>query len=78
MFAGTYDMLPYGGPFWPVTDTVKNVVFGAGKSGRQQDFTVTPYLQLIDFETSLQGTDLTLKVPFESSKTCRSSKYGRH
>ena len=62
MFAGTYDILPYGGPFWPVTDTVKNVVLGAGKNGGQQDFTVTPYLQVIDFETSLQGTDLTLKV----------------
>ena len=62
MFAGTYDILPYGGPFWPVTDTVKNVVLGAGKNGGQQDFTVTPYLQVVDFETSLQGTDLTLKV----------------
>ena len=61
LFAGTYDMLPYGGPFWPITDTVKNVVLGGGKSGTQ-DFTVTPYLQLIDFETSLQGTNLTLKV----------------
>ena len=62
MFAGTYDMLPYGGPFWPITDTVKNVTLGDGKNGGQQDFTVIPYLQLIDFETSLQGTDLTLKV----------------
>lgn len=61
LFAGTYDMLPYGGPFWPTMDTVKNFVLGGGKSGTQ-DFTVTPYLQLLDFETSLQGTDLTLKV----------------
>lgn len=61
MFSGTYDLLPYGGPFWPVTDTVKNVVLGGGKSGAQ-DFTVTPYLQLVDFETSLEGTNLTLKI----------------
>lgn len=61
LFAGTYDMLPYGGPFWPILDTAKNVILGAGKSGAQ-DFTVTPYLQLIDFETSLEGTNLTLKV----------------
>lgn len=66
LFAGTYDMLPYGGPFWPILDTVKNVVLGGGKSGAQ-DFTVTPYLQLVDFETSLQGTDLTLTVRLKAS-----------
>jgi hypothetical protein len=65
LFAGTYDMLPYGGPFW-ATDTVKNVVFS--NSGTQKDFTVTPYLQLIDFETSLQGTDLTLKIRLKAPK----------
>jgi len=65
LFAGTYDMLPYGGPFWPV-DTVKNVVFS--HSGAQQDFTVTPYLQLIDFEAVLQGTELTLKVRLKAPK----------
>jgi len=62
LFGGTYDMLPYGGPFWPVTDTTKNVVLGKGTTNGQQDFTVTPYLQLVDFETSLVGTNLTLKV----------------
>lgn len=66
LFAGTYDMLPYGGPFWPITDTVKGVVFNSG--GMQKDFTVTPYLQLIDFETTLQGTDLTLKVRLKAPK----------
>jgi hypothetical protein len=65
LFAGTYDMLPYGGPFWP-TDTAKNVGFSNG--GVQKDFTVTPYLQLIDFETSLQGTDLTLKIRLKAPK----------
>jgi hypothetical protein len=56
LFAGTYDMLPYGGPFWPC-DTVKNVVL---KKTHEQDFTVTPYLQVIDFNATLSGTDLTL------------------
>ncbi len=65
LFAGTYDMLPYGGPFWPV-DTVKNVVFTTG--GTDKDFTVTPYLQLIDFETQLKGTDLTLKIRLKAPK----------
>ncbi|GHT69486.1 hypothetical protein AGMMS50239_36330 [Bacteroidia bacterium] len=51
LFAGAYDMLPYDGPFWPVVDTIKGVVFT--KKGTQQDFTVTPYLQIVDFETKL-------------------------
>lgn len=57
LFAGTYDMLPYGGPFWPV-DTIKNIQFGGST---QKDFTVTPYLQLTDFEVVLNGLELTLK-----------------
>jgi len=56
--AGTYEMLPYGGPFWPVTDTLKNVVFDGVT---EQDFTVTPYLQLTDFEATLNGLELTLE-----------------
>lgn len=56
LFSGTYDMLPYDGPFWPV-DTVKGVVLNRET---QQDFTVTPYLQVIDFTHTLVGTNLTL------------------
>ncbi len=56
LFSGTYDMLPYDGPFWPV-DTIKGVVLG---SETQQDFTVTPYLQVLDFTQTLVGTNLTL------------------
>ncbi|MDR1557626.1 MAG: DUF3823 domain-containing protein [Tannerellaceae bacterium] len=56
LFAGTYDMLPYGGPFWPC-DTAKNVVL---KKSYEQDFTVTPYLQILDFNATLNGTELTL------------------
>ena len=66
LFAGTYDMLPYGGPFWPITDTAKNVVFS--KSGTQKDFTVTPYLQLVEFTTSLSGTNLTMTVRLKAPK----------
>lgn len=64
LFAGTYDMLPYGGPFWPV-DTVKNVVFN---NSTMQDFTVTPYLQVIDFETSLEGTNLIMKCRLKAPR----------
>jgi len=56
LFSGTYDMLPYDGPFWPV-DTVKGVVLG---KETQQDFKVTPYLQLSGFTATLVGTNLTL------------------
>lgn len=66
MFGGSYDMLPYGGPFWPA-DTVKNVIFGSeGKSA--QDFTVTPYLQVTEFTSALQGTSLTLTVRLKAPK----------
>lgn len=56
LFAGTYDILPYGGPFWPV-DTLQDVVF---KGTTEQDITVTPYLILNGFEASLNGLKLTL------------------
>jgi hypothetical protein len=49
-------MLPYDGPFWPV-DTVKAVVL---TSEKQQDFTVKPYLQILNFTATLNGTALTL------------------
>ena len=44
LFAGTYDMLPYDGPFWPI-DTVKNVIL---ERSTEQNFTVTPWMQIID------------------------------
>ena len=56
LFSGTYDMLPYDGPFWPV-DTIKGVVLD---KETKQDFTVTPYLQVTDLTTTLVGTGLTL------------------
>ena len=56
LFSGTYDMLPYDGPFWPV-DTVKAVVLD---KETQQDFKVTPYLQVTDLTATLVGTGLTL------------------
>lgn len=63
LFAGTYDMLPYGGPFWPV-DTIKNVAFNGTI---EQDITVTPYLQLLGFEASLNGQELTLSCQLKAS-----------
>jgi hypothetical protein len=62
LFAGTYDMLPYGGPFWPV-DTIKDVSFNGTT---EQDITVTPYLQLQGFEVSRDGLKLTLHVQLKA------------
>jgi hypothetical protein len=56
LFSGTYYMLPYDGPFWPV-DTVRGVVL---EKETQQDFTVTPYLQVLNFNATLSDTLLTL------------------
>ena len=56
MFPGTYNMLPYDGPFWPA-DTIKGVIV---KNEAKQDFTVKPYLQVLNFKATLSGTNLTL------------------
>ena len=66
LFKGTYDMLPYNGPFWEV-DTVKDVVIG---KRTRQDFEVYPYLQILDFRyVNTPGTDsvrffMRVKAPF--------------
>lgn len=62
LFAGNYDMLPYGGPFWPV-DTIRNVVFNGNT---EQDITVTPYLVLEDFTASLDGLELSLSCKLKA------------
>jgi hypothetical protein len=65
LFPGTYDMIPYDGPFWPV-DTVKGVVL---KNETKQDFTVTPYLQVLNFKATLNGTNLTLSCTVKAPVT---------
>jgi hypothetical protein len=57
LFKGGYKVVPTGGAFWPVTDTV--VVNIA--QGTKHDFTVTPYIVIKNFTSSLTGTTLTLK-----------------
>jgi len=55
LFAGTYDMHPYNGPFWPM-DTLRGVVL---KGTTKMDFTVTPYLQILDFSYQI----VEIRVP---------------
>lgn len=53
LFAGTYDFLPYNGPFWP-EDTIKGLVL---KKDLEYNFTVTPYLQIVDSKIELVSED---------------------
>jgi hypothetical protein len=50
-------MLPHNGPYWPA-DTIRNVAIG--RKTVTQNFEVTPYLHITDFEAVLEGTTLTL------------------
>ena len=53
LFAGTYDMLPYNGPFWPM-DTIKGLEL---KKNLNHDFKVTPYVQVVDYKAELVSKD---------------------
>ena len=53
LFAGTYDMLPFGLPIWP-TDTVFHVPIG--RRTVTQDFRVYPLLRIVDFNVQLNAT----------------------
>jgi hypothetical protein len=65
LFKGTYDVSVNTGPFWPI-DTTKGIIFDKG--GATKDFTVTPYLQIIDFTTTLVGTNLTMTCRLKAPK----------
>ncbi len=66
LFAGTYDMLPQNGPYWPA-DTIRNVAIG--NKTVTQNFEVTPYLHITDFEAVLEGTTLTLSCRLSAPYT---------
>jgi len=62
LFSGGYKVLPVGGAFWPVYDTV-TVNLG---QGTKHDFTVTPYLVINNFKATLTGTTLTLTYDIDA------------
>ena len=66
MFSGTYDISLNTGPFFPL-DTAKGVTLGKG-GGLTKDFTVTPYVQVIDFTPTLVGTNLTFTFRLKAPK----------
>jgi len=62
LFSGGYKVLPVGGAFWPVYDTVTvNLA-----QGTKHDFTVTPYLVISNFTATLNGTTLTLTYDIDA------------
>lgn len=56
LFKGAYKVIPTGGAFWPVYDTI-TVNIG---QGTKHDFKVTPYIVIKNFKALLNGTTLTL------------------
>jgi Domain of unknown function (DUF3823_C)/Protein of unknown function (DUF3823) N-terminal domain len=62
LFSGGYKVIPTGGAFWPVYDTVTvNLA-----EGTKHDFTVTPYLVIKNFVAVLNGTTLTLTYDIDA------------
>jgi hypothetical protein len=62
LFKGGYKIVPSGGAFWPVTDTaVVNI-----SQGTKHDFTVTPYIVIKNFHSTLVGTTLTLTFDIDA------------
>lgn len=62
LFSGGYRVVPVGGAFWPVYDTV---TVNLGK-GTTHNFTVTPYLVIKNFTATLNGTTLTLTYDIDA------------
>ncbi len=62
LFSGGYKVVPTGGAFWPVYDTVTvNLT-----KGTTHNFTVTPYLVIKNFTATLNGTTLTLTYDIDA------------
>jgi len=62
LFKGTYRIIPKGGAFWPVFDSLKMDI---GKSS-SHDFELTPYLTIKNFTHELTGTTLTLHFDIDA------------
>lgn len=62
LFKGSYKVIPKGGAFWPIRDTLRVDI---GKDTKH-DFQVTPYLLIKNFSATLTGTTLTLKYNLEA------------
>ena len=62
LFKGGYKVIPEGGAFWPIYDTITvNIA-----QGTKHDFTVTPYIVIKNFQAVLNGTTLTLTYDIDA------------
>ncbi|HTD99882.1 MAG TPA: DUF3823 domain-containing protein [Mucilaginibacter sp.] len=62
LFKGTYRIIPKGGAFWPVYDSVKMEI----TQGSSHDFELTPYVVIKNLTHELVGTTLTLKYDIDA------------
>lgn len=62
LFKGTYRIIPKGGAFWPVYDSLKMAI----NQGSSHDFELTPYLTIKNFTHELNGTTLTLHFDIDA------------
>jgi hypothetical protein len=62
LFKGTYRIIPKGGAFWPIYDSVRVDI----AKGSSHDFELTPYISIKNFTQSLVGTTLTLKFNIDA------------
>ena len=62
LFSGGYKVVPTGGAFWPVYDTITVNL----SKGTKHDFTVTPYIVISNFTATLNGTTLTLTYDIDA------------
>jgi len=62
LFKGGYRVIPTGGAFWPVYDTITvNIA-----QGTKHDFTVTPYIVIKNFTATLTGTTLNITYDIDA------------
>lgn len=62
LFKGTYRIIPKGGAFWPIYDSLKMDI----KQGSTHDFVLTPYIQIKNLTHQLVGTTLTLTYDIDA------------
>jgi len=62
LFKGNYKVVPTGGAFWPIFDTLTVSI----SQGSKHDFVVTPYIVIKNFTHTLSGTTLTLKFDIDA------------
>jgi hypothetical protein len=65
LFSATYDMQPYGGAFWPAQREAAIKL----NNSLQKDFKVVPYLYVVDVNSQLDDSTLSLKCRLKAPVT---------